>query len=70
LNDRSIIGEVFFVKIVFFEKRNDRTRFELIRKGKRGDIKLYDVSQGRYECRYALFEERCRNGIKIRERVR
>jgi len=31
--DWSIVGEVFFVKIVFLEKRNDITRFALIRKG-------------------------------------
>jgi len=47
MRDRSIVGEVFFVKIVFFEKRNDRTRFELLRKGTRGERKVYDVSQGR-----------------------
>jgi len=32
MRDRSIVGEVFFVEIVFLEKRNDRARFELIRK--------------------------------------
>jgi len=32
MRDGSLVGEVFFVKIVFLEKRNDRTRFELIRK--------------------------------------
>jgi len=48
MRDRSIVGEVsFFVKIVFIEKRNDRTRFELIRIGTRGERKVYDVSQGR-----------------------
>jgi len=47
MRDRSIVGEVFFVKIVFLEKKNDRTRFELIRKGTRGESKIYDVSQGR-----------------------
>jgi len=31
--NRFIVGEVFFIKIVFLEKRNDSTRFELIRKG-------------------------------------
>jgi len=35
--DRSIVGEVFFVKIVFLEKRNERTKFELIRKGTSGE---------------------------------
>jgi len=39
--------EVFFVEIVFLERRNDRTRFELIRKGTR-DEKKVDASQGRY----------------------
>jgi len=47
MRDRSIVEEVFFVKIVFLEKRNDRTRFELIRKGTSGERKVYDVSQGR-----------------------
>jgi len=47
MRDRSIVGEVFFVEIVFLEKRNDRTRFELIRKGTRDDRKVYYVSQGR-----------------------
>jgi len=60
MRDRSIVGEVFFVKIVFLEKRNDRTRFELIWKDTRGERKVYDASQGRSECR---------NRIKIRERV-
>jgi len=46
MRERSIVGEVFFVKIVFLEKRNDRTRFELIRKGTRGERKVYDVRQG------------------------
>jgi len=45
MRDGSIVGEVFFVKIVFLEKRNDRTRFELIRKGTRDERKVYDVSQ-------------------------
>jgi len=40
MKDRSIVGEVFFVKIVFLEKSTDRTRFELIRKGTRGQIKV------------------------------
>jgi len=31
MKDRSIVGEVFFIKIVFLEKRNVRIRFELIR---------------------------------------
>jgi len=47
MRDRSIVGEVFFVKIVFLEERNDRTRFELIGKGTRDERKVYDVSQGR-----------------------
>jgi len=47
MRDGSIVGEVFFVKIVFLEKRNDRTRFELIRKGTRDKRKVSDVSQGR-----------------------
>jgi len=33
MRDWSIVGEVFFVEFVFLEKRNDKTRFELIRKG-------------------------------------
>jgi len=40
-------GEVFFVKIVFLEKRHDITRFEMIRIGTRGERKVYDVSQDR-----------------------
>jgi len=51
MRDRSVVGEVFFVKIVFLEKRNDRTRFELVRIGTRDERKLHDVSQGRQECR-------------------
>jgi len=47
MRDRSIVGEAFFVKIVFLKKRNDRIRFDLIRKGTRGERKVYDVSQGR-----------------------
>jgi len=47
MRDRSIVVEVFFVMIVFLEKSNDRTRFELIRKGTRDERKVYDVSQGR-----------------------
>jgi len=47
MRDRSTVGKVFFVKIVFLEKRNDRTRFELIRKGTRDESKVYDISQGR-----------------------
>jgi len=47
MRDRSIVGDVFFVEIVFLEKRTDRTRFELIRKGTRDERKVYDVSQGR-----------------------
>jgi len=47
MRDRSLVGEVFFVKFVFLEKRNDRTRYELIRKGTREERKLYDVNQGR-----------------------
>jgi len=49
MRDGSIVGEVFFVKIVglFLEKRNDRTRFELVRKGTRGERKVHDVSQDR-----------------------
>jgi len=47
MSDRSIVGEVFFVEIVFLEKRNNITRFELIRKGTRDEKKVYDVSQGR-----------------------
>jgi len=39
MRDRSIVGEVFFVEIVFLKKRNDRTRFELIRKGTRDEKK-------------------------------
>jgi len=38
MRDRSIVGEDFFVKIAFLEKRNDRTRFELIREGTRDEI--------------------------------
>jgi len=30
MRDRSIVREVFFVKIVFPEERNDKTRLELI----------------------------------------
>jgi len=41
MRNGSIVGEGFFVKIVFFEKRNDRTRFELIRKGSRNERKVY-----------------------------
>jgi len=40
MSDRSIVGEVFFVEIVFLEKRHDRTRFELISKGTRGERKV------------------------------
>jgi len=47
MRDRSLVGKSFFVKIVFLEKKNDRTRFELIRKGTRGERKVDDVSQGR-----------------------
>jgi len=47
MRDRSIVGEVFFVKIVFLEEKNDRTRFELIRKGTSDKKKVYDVNQGR-----------------------
>jgi len=47
MRDRSIVGEVFLFEIVFLEKRNDRTRFELIRKGTRDERKVYDVSKGR-----------------------
>jgi len=43
----SKVVEVFFVKIVFLEKRNDKTRFEFIRKGTTGERQVYDVSQGR-----------------------
>jgi len=39
MRDGSIVGEVFLDKIVFLEKRNDRTRFELIRKGTRDERK-------------------------------
>jgi len=46
MRDMFIVGEVFFVKIVFLEKKNDRARFELIRKGTRDERKVYDVSQG------------------------
>jgi len=46
MRDRYIGGKVFLVKIVFLEKRNDRTRFELIRKETRGERKVYGVSQG------------------------
>jgi len=46
MRDRSIFGEVFFVKIVSLKKRNDITRFELIRKSTIGERKVYDVSQG------------------------
>jgi len=38
MRDWSIVGEIFFVEIVFLEKRDDRTRFELIRKGTRDEI--------------------------------
>jgi len=37
MRDKSIVGEVFFVK------RNERTTFELIRKGATGERKSYDV---------------------------
>jgi len=47
MRDGSIVGEVFFVKIVFLEKRNNITRFELIWKGTRDERKVYDVNQGR-----------------------
>jgi len=43
MRDRSIVGEVFFVEIVFLEKRIDRTRFEVIRKVTRDERKVYDV---------------------------
>jgi len=52
MRDRSVVGEVFFVKIVFLEKRNDRTRFDLIRKGTRGEKKVYVV--GRSADRHCL----------------
>ena len=32
MGDRPIVGQILFVKIVFFEKRNDRAGLELIRK--------------------------------------
>jgi len=47
MRDRSIVGDVSLVKIVFLEKRSNRTRFELIRKGTRDEKKVYDRSQGR-----------------------
>jgi len=40
--DGSIFGEVFFVKIVFLEKKNDVTQFELIRKGTIYERKVYE----------------------------
>jgi len=61
-----IVGEVLFVKIVFLEKRIDRTidqeRYQrerimmLVKVGRSADISI-------------LYEEICVNGIKIRERV-
>jgi len=70
VRDRSIFGEVFFVKIVFLEKRIDRTRFELIRRrSERGERFRMLVMVSRSACRKALFEERCWNGNKIREKV-
>jgi len=70
MRDRSIVGVVFFVKFVFLEKRNDRTSFELIRKGTRDKRKVSDVSQGRYRSADKHCLKRDRNGINIRERVR
>jgi len=45
MRDGSIVGEVFFVKIVFLEKRNDRTRFEMIRKGTRDERKVTIINR-------------------------
>jgi len=43
MRDRSVVGEVFFIKVVFLEERNGRTRFELIQKDTRDERKVYDV---------------------------
>jgi len=47
MGDRFIVRAVFFVKIIFLEKRNERTRFKFIRKGIRDERKVCDVSQSR-----------------------
>jgi len=55
MRDMSIVGEDFFVKIVFLEKRNDRTRFELIRKGTGDERKfMMLVRVGRSADRHCL----------------
>jgi len=44
VGDRSKIRQIFFVKIVFFQKRNDLGEFELFRKDTSGEREVNNVS--------------------------
>jgi len=75
MRDRSIVGEVSFVEIVFLEKRNDRTRFKLIMKGipEAKERFMMFIKVGRSADRHCLRRDEgmgSRYEIELDERVR
>jgi hypothetical protein len=51
MRDRSVIGKIFFVQIIFLQKRNDGRKLELFGKDTRTEREVNNVSYGRQKYR-------------------
>jgi len=47
MRNRSVIGQLFFIQIVLFQKRNDRAEFELFVKNTRAQRQVDNIGYGR-----------------------
>jgi hypothetical protein len=70
MRNRSVIGQLFFIEIVFFQKRIDRAELELFRKNTRAQRQVDNVGYGKEKCRQELFQKGSRYRIKVTESVR
>jgi len=50
MRNRSVIGQLFFIQIVLFQKKNDRAELELFGKNTRAQRQVDNVSYGREKC--------------------